>query len=171
MKIKLVCDNCGSTFEREARENNRSKKLGRRSFCSRECCGSTNIDNIPLNKRHTCDISAYASNRKDKFTGLRPFISRARARGKLVNLTVEYLKDLWLKQEGKCIYTQILLQLPKDKDNDSIYTASIDRIDSTKGYEIGNVQFISTAINFMKGQMTHEQTTELIKLIQNLGRR
>lgn len=49
--------------------------------------------------------------------------------------------------------------------NNPIYTASLDRIDSSKGYEIGNVQFISTAINYMKNTMSHEDTLKLCKII------
>ena len=46
-----------------------------------------------------------------------------------------------------------------------LYTASLDRIDSSKGYEIGNVQFISTAINYMKNTMSHEDTLKLCEII------
>lgn len=40
-----------------------------------------------------------------------------------------------------------------------------NRIDSSKGYEIGNVQFISTAINYMKNTMSHEDTIKLCNII------
>ena len=53
----------------------------------------------------------------------------------------------------------------KANHNDPIYTASLDRIDSNKGYIKGNVQFISTAINYMKNNMSNEDTIKLCKII------
>ena len=53
----------------------------------------------------------------------------------------------------------------KANHNDPIYTASLDRIDSNKGYIKGNVQFISTAINYMKNNMSNEDTVKLCKII------
>jgi hypothetical protein len=48
-----------------------------------------------------------------------------------------------------------------------IYSASIDRIDSSLGYVKGNVRWVSRAMNWMKNEMTDEMTWELIRLIQN----
>jgi myo-inositol catabolism protein IolC len=43
--------------------------------------------------------------------------------------------------------------------------ASLDRVDSTKGYIVGNIQFISAAANMAKNNMTHEQMIEFCKII------
>lgn len=43
--------------------------------------------------------------------------------------------------------------------------ASLDRIDSSKPYEVGNIQFISTPINYMKNSMSDEQTREYLRVI------
>ena len=53
-------------------------------------------------------------------------------------------------------------------ENDIRFTASLDRIDSSKDYIKGNIQFISLAMNYMKAQMSHEQTLELITTIKGL---
>ena len=45
------------------------------------------------------------------------------------------------------------------------YRASLDRIDSSKGYVIGNVQFVSTPINLMKSTMSDLETKQYLKLI------
>ena len=91
----------------------------------------------------------------------------SKKRFKDFNLTLEYLKQLWEEQKGICPYTGIQLCLAEYKanHNDPIYTASLDRIDSSKGYTIGNVQFISTAINYMKNTMSHEETINLCNII------
>lgn len=45
--------------------------------------------------------------------------------------------------------------------------ASLDRIDSTKGYIKGNVQFVSTPINLMKQSMSDLETKQYLKQISN----
>ena len=49
--------------------------------------------------------------------------------------------------------------------------ASLDRIDSSKAYEVDNVQFISKSLNYMKHVMSDADTKEFIALIRkdNLG--
>ena len=45
--------------------------------------------------------------------------------------------------------------------------ASLDRIDSSKGYIKGNIQFISTPINYMKSTMTDSEVKSFLKLISS----
>lgn len=47
------------------------------------------------------------------------------------------------------------------------YLASLDRIDSSKGYTKDNVQWTSVSINHAKNGMSHSQMVEFIKLIKN----
>lgn len=64
------------------------------------------------------------------------------------------------------MYSGIKLTLPSFvKKNSKITTASLDRIDSSKPYTKGNVQFVSTSINFMKGELSHDDTILLCKQI------
>lgn len=69
-----------------------------------------------------------------------------------VCLTVEDLKDVWSQQEGRCAYTKLPLLATANQFN----TVSLDRIDSSKGYIIGNVQFVCAAINKMKQEYSED---------------
>jgi hypothetical protein len=165
MKQTITCEYCGSAFDREAREIKRSQKKGRKNFCSRSCCGKTNINNIPLDKRGSFDISLHSSNRKDEFSGFREFLRRARNRNLEINLDLKDLVLVWNSQNGICPYSGVVLKLPSSKNNSKIYTASLDRIDSSKGYVKDNIQFVSTTINFMKNTLSDEETKEFCKQI------
>ena len=57
-------------------------------------------------------------------------------------ITIEYAWDLFLKQNRKCALSGELLILPCKRNGKFTGTASLDRIDSTKGYLVGNVQWI-----------------------------
>ena len=61
-----------------------------------------------------------------------------------------------------------VLTLPEDGNVatlDVSIRASLDRIDSSKPYEVGNIQFISTPINYMKNSMSDEQTKTYLRVI------
>jgi hypothetical protein len=66
------------------------------------------------------------------------------------NVTIEYLWALFLKQNRRCAYTGEELRFGTFKDEARLATASLDRIDSNKGYVEGNLQWIHKTLNVMK---------------------
>jgi hypothetical protein len=92
--------------------------------------------------------------------------SRTKRKNLFVNITKEYLNDLFIKQQGKCNLSGIEISLPK-KWNDKNYTASLDRIDSEKGYEIGNVQWVHKHINVMKNIFPQELFLYMCQKVAN----
>ncbi len=159
---KVICCNCGTEFEKPDSEAKRNIELGRRNFCSRSCVGKTMIANISGENKSTF----IPTRTGDQYSGFREFIRRVKNRNHEYDIDLDYLLELWNKQEGKCIYTGIQMVLPHGVKRGTAFTASLDRIDSSIGYMKGNVQFTLTAINYMKNDMTHEQTVELINLIK-----
>lgn len=83
------------------------------------------------------------------------------------SITIEYMWNLFLEQNRKCVYSDIILTFAKHKKEhtNSLGTASLDRIDSSKGYIKGNVQWVHKKINIMKQAMSHEEFIEWCKLI------
>ena len=67
------------------------------------------------------------------------------------NLNYTYLYELWVYQNKKCIYTGLELKEPTFYGNGSRYdAASMDRIDSSKGYIMGNVVWCCWGCNIAK---------------------
>ena len=91
-------------------------------------------------------------------------IRGAKKRSLEFNISVEYMKRLFLEQHQKCAYLKTELYLGC-KSGDIYTNASIDRIDSSKGYIEGNVQWVHKKVNIMKQDMTHENFLELCRLI------
>jgi len=46
-------------------------------------------------------------------------------------------------------------------------TASLDRIDSTKGYEVGNIQWVHVMVNMCKNKYPQDKFVEMCKAITN----
>lgn len=91
---------------------------------------------------------------------------KVRNKGMEWNLSLEYLNNMYLEQDRKCALTGI----PISFENENLEvgykcTASIDRIDSKKGYIIGNVQLVHKDINMMKNKYNQEYFIEMCKLV------
>lgn len=83
------------------------------------------------------------------------------------SLTSDYLWNIFLSQNRRCVLSGIELFFTKN-NNTSKYrketTASLDRIDSSKGYVKGNVQWVHKDINKMKLNKSDKEFIELCKI-------
>lgn len=79
-------------------------------------------------------------------TKLHRISAQAEHRSIHVYITPNDLENLWNKQHGKCAITGDSLE--------SVYKASLDRIDSSKPYEMGNIQWVTKQANLSKHKMT-----------------
>lgn len=68
-------------------------------------------------------------------------------------INLEFLVSLWETQGGKCALTGKYMIHRKN----SLFSCSIDRIDSSFGYVIGNVQLVCQAINFAKNKYSNDE--------------
>lgn len=84
----------------------------------------------------------------DYFSTIRRSAEGKIRKSKQFSITIEYLWNLFLKQNRRCSLTGELLEFGSQKGTKP--TASLDRIDSTKGYVEGNVQWVHKDVNIMK---------------------
>ena len=142
MKMKVKCKECGTEFEKRAADYNRSEKIGRPHFCSHSCSASHRNKHWPKEERKKCcyQIKRHAGNRLDDYSAFRYFINKSRETRRrekygTSSISVEYLKELWNKQNGICPYTGIKMELPSTtkvySDLHLPHKASLDRIDSS----------------------------------------
>ena len=89
-------------------------------------------------------------------------IKNSAARRKIEhNINGEYLWRLFLKQGRQCALTGKELRF--DSTHYDKNTASLDRIDSHKGYIKGNVQWVHKNVNIMKNDMDERSFIEFCK--------
>ncbi len=91
----------------------------------------------------------------------------AEKRGLEFLVSIQYLWSLFEKQEKKCAITNLNLTMITDYRNleKKRQTASLDRIDSSKGYVEGNVQWVHKEINRMKGCLSDQEFINWCKLV------
>jgi hypothetical protein len=80
------------------------------------------------------------------------------------SLTKEIIKNIIKLQDNKCIYTNVNFVWKYGDKN----MASIDRIDSSKGYVKDNIQLVLKSVNIAKSNMTEDQFYKFRKLLANI---
>lgn len=137
----MVKCNCGRQSRRAAHllVNNKTKAC-------KSCCKTANNNNSMIQ------------------TYFKKMLRRANKSSFKVNVDMEYLEQLIIKQNFKCALSGLNIEfkplyLAKDA------TASLDRIDSSKGYIKGNVQWVHKDINFMKNKLKIDKFLELCSII------
>lgn len=88
----------------------------------------------------------------------------ARKRKLKFSISMKYAWDLFIGQNRKCALTGVEL---KFKSKSALYdgTASLDRIDCSKGYVKGNVRWLDKDINIMKNSWTDEEFINICRKV------
>lgn len=137
-----LCGKCKKIFPTQ-----RTGLISGESRQCRECANKPRyVGNIYVHYYHTTQTEAIKHKRQKAFA-----------------VSIEYLDSIWKKQDGKCALSGIPIafqDLGKAKG-----TASLDRIDSNKGYIKGNVQWLHKDVNIMKNSFSDKKVLELCKLI------
>lgn len=91
--------------------------------------------------------------------------TQAKHRGHHFAVTIEYLWQKFVEQEGLCALSGVPLFLSKKYALPDEAQASLDRIESGSGYVVGNVQWVHPTVNFMKHAMSQGHFIEWCKRV------
>ena len=81
------------------------------------------------------------------------------------DLTVEFLESLWKDQNEKCYWLHIPISMEQKKCNP--LTATIDRLDSEKGYIRGNVVWASYFANIGRTDCSVEEFQNILSMVKD----
>ena len=155
----LVCNKCHQYKPISDFTPNHTKNKERKyySYCCKSCLNKRQAAhdiNLPdINKLHRC-LNFRLLGAKD----------RAKASNLEFKITLDYLKELWNKQCGRCSISDIPMtyELRKGRIPTNV---SIDRINSKEGYIMGNIQLVCMACNQIKSDLTEEEMYNFCKKI------
>lgn len=164
-------------------------KKGRRVYWSCTCvCGNIlerrddylrkNSNNFSCGCMHKGKLNNGASNKTWRGCGdisgmyFAGFRCKARTKNMEFTITIEEIWNLFLQQKRHCALTKLPIKFIHSERlktlNSEETTASLDRIDSNKGYTIDNVQWVHKDVNRMKNSYTTERFLEICRLVSNL---
>ena len=151
---KLQC-NCGNSFEHR-------KEYVIKQYLSNKTlsCGCQRV--IHENGKNSQNWTGFEDISGQYFSTLK---CKSRTKNIEFTITIEYLWDLFLQQDKKCALTDLELKFYTSRRIDPIQTASLDRIDSNKGYIEGNIQWLHKDINYMKRTYSQEHFIEMCNLV------
>lgn len=142
-------------------------------------CGAnktTNRSNLKFGQVTSCGCKRLKSKREHHFWKGYGEISKrlwntvqvgAKSRKLEFLIDIEYAWELFLKQNQKCALSgQDLVFAKCESLSRTERTASLDRIDSAKGYIKGNVQWVHKDINKIKSDLNEKEFIKLCKMIK-----
>lgn len=96
----------------------------------------------------------------------------AKSRNLEFAITILYIQELLEKQNYRCALSGLSIKGSKNPNSKhtstySEQTASLDRIDSSKGYIEGNVQWVHKDTNFMKQEYSQEYFIQMCRNVVN----
>jgi len=141
-------------------------------------CGKVWIiraDQIIRNNQKSCGCSVIYKNGSEshRWRGYedipKTFFDTLKAKAKQRNYVFDIsIQDIWeryIKQNKKCNLSGVPIKFYKQIKLRNKITASVDRIDSKKGYTKDNIQIVHKIINVMKNDFTNEEFIRLCKII------
>ena len=171
-KTKIICPVCSKETEKLAAEIKRQKKRGKTEFyCSLECAGKNKKNLEHLTKFKNNFLDKKYTRQRDKYAGFRWYMKvikkSSKKRKHFYDVDIKYLETLWEQQDGICPFTKQKLVLKKYSDDNisAPYSASIDRIDNSKGYMKGNIRFVALMFNYARNRFSDEQVIDFCKQV------
>ena len=155
--IEINCRFCGKLVMKQVKYFNSATKKNRPMFCNNTCATTYhNSTGIYKNNGDLSNFGSLGKHKPDEFTPFRFYIKKATRRK--TGLTVQDVKYLWEKQGGICALSGLPIKLRNEHGTNDIFTtASLDRIDSSKPYVVGNIQFVILSLNLAKQSSTNEE--------------
>lgn len=150
-------------------ENKQSKGGNPLWLCRCKCGKENDVRSISLTTHHSRSCKSCSSFRgyEDITMDLYSRIAfGANKRHILFNVTIQNLWELFLKQNRQCSLTKLPLEISRSRET-SKSNASLDRIDSSKGYTIDNVQWVHKDINRLKWTLSQPELISLCHKIKN----
>lgn len=178
--VDVLCNTCGKTVSKPKKEYNRRLKLNKNKFfCNNKCSYLFNNNlikfenltkekkiEVSLRLRNSIKFKEFYKKQFDEKCNYMHHVGLWRVLKRINNITIEknwvtdidcyYLRELWINQKAICPYTKNIMNFNK-KTNP--YHASLDRIDSSKGYLKGNVEFVCLSVNYAKNKFPKEEIT------------
>lgn len=152
------CPKCGGDMGARS-----IKELDAKRYCSNQC----RANDFKVNRTHEEEM-AIQLKRSYSMMNNNPekYIKHLLQKPARKHIPLKYVMDLLEEQKGLCALSGKEMTFIKKVNSPKVHTnLSIDRIDSTKPYEIGNLQLVCAVTNVMKTTLT---MCELVEWCQSI---
>lgn len=155
----LKCHICGEFKETSSFQLEKSKYPYRNNFDKR--CKSCKVNQ---NKKARINYSDDKKLNKVLLNRIHGVYQRTKDKNLDCNIDLDYLKELWDIQNGKCAISGIDMTYTLDEGR-VFSNVSVDKINSKDGYIKGNVQLMCMSVNQLKSDF---EMDVVIKICKNI---
>jgi hypothetical protein len=138
-----LCSECGLGLS-YTNKANRNRAEAAKSMC-RKCTNSKINKAVSRKGKDNAAWTGYKDIPGKVFSRLK---NGAKQRNIDVTITIEDIYTQYIKQHKKCAFTDVPLEFGLD--------ASVDRINSSEGYHVWNIQIVHKTLNMMKKDMPND---------------
>lgn len=167
-KVDLLGQKFGKlTVIGESAKTNREARW----LCLCECGKEKSILSSTLKNGNTRSCGClrnipYRWNGHEEMNGTYWNMIKSRRKNKTFSITKEQIWEKFLSQDRKCAISGVPLTFAKSYNkNRKDQTASLDRIDSSIGYILNNVQWVHKDVNIMKNALPQEKFIKWCEII------
>lgn len=126
-------------------------------FC-KKCQDRTTHRLVVKGNYYHCTICSENNSKRHRHKHWLRYIAQkanARKRPDSEKITEDMLKEIWNKQAGKCALTGVNLGT-----SGGYQAASVDRINSERGYTKDNIRLTTWLVNHIRGDLTDKEFTD-----------
>lgn len=122
-------------------------------------CRTTTANKSPIRNQKRENNPAWKGYKDIPYNWFSNYFKRS---GKFGDITIEQVYDLWIAQDKKCALSGVSIGF---YDDGKTHTCSIDRIDSSGGYTLANIQLVHKDVNIMKNKFDNQYFIDICKEI------
>jgi hypothetical protein len=154
-------------------DNNRVDRVHWKCKCNCGKSKTVSSKNLMLGLTTSCGCKAYRTGKLNpSWKGYEEIsgnqwnciVRGAKVRNIEFSISIDYIWKLFIKQNRQCALTGQQL-IFRSRSGISDGTASLDRIDSSKGYVEGNVQWVHKDVNTVKWDLTLDNFFKVCKMV------
>lgn len=153
---EIECPGCGVRFK---------PITSVQKYCCKKCGDRIRAHDPAKKALYKKNQERYASSSARHFIGR---LLNKKSRGRHLNL--DYVMGLYDAQQGLCALSGVPMTHVAGQGRIAT-NISIDRIDSNKGYEEGNIQLVCCAVNIAKSSWSQDEFIELCRKIVDYNKR
>lgn len=156
--------------EAPARKPKTGRFTVRQMLCRCACGGEYPVDTIQLRRGTTTQCRVCRYRNRTHTSSYRLWLRcrrNATVRGYCWRISLKHFMELYVAQGGRCAITGVPLVWAETAEElqTGVGTASLDRIDSKRGYVRGNVQWVHKTVNMLKGSLSDAELIHWARLI------
>lgn len=166
LKVEKVRKQCKSCYKLAGEQSNKERHARVRLTRTRKCVGFCGKTKLWTEFDKKCTLCKECSGKGYLSRWISNIKNRSAKKGWSFDIDVQFIQELFDKQEGKCALTKIPFTFSPTKHKTykkDPFSPSIDRIDSSRGYTKDNVRIVCMVVNLALNEFGYDVFSKMCR--------